>query len=134
MNEERCNINRCNKIDIISEKYNESKKQYFVRCSCGASGWKAIHANNRTSEHKNLKTYYSKGFCEVCLRKEPDVSLKIHHVSPVADGGCSKSENLWTVCESCHGKIHYIRNQYTKEQKLRVNFYANKEKYNDFTE
>lgn len=132
MSEERCKINHCDKFEARSEKWHEGRKQFFVHCVCGASGWKAIHKQSRKPDHANLREYYSKGFCEICLRKPPDVRLEIHHVIPYAAGGEAVSENLWTVCSGCHGKIHYIRNKYNSDKKLISNFYADVEKYNDF--
>ena len=45
---------------------------------------------------------YNKGFCEVC-GKEHDI--EVHHIDE--DRNNNMPENLLSVCESCHAKIHH---------------------------
>ena len=47
--------------------------------------------------------------CGASPRKDPNVSLHIHHVTPVSKGGKSIIENLVTNCSSCNlGKSDII--------------------------
>jgi len=45
--------------------------------------------------------------CRICGRKtkQPDC----HHIIPVSKGGSHHSNNLITVCKSCHKRIHHIK-------------------------
>jgi len=44
------------------------------------------------------------GMCELC---ETEQAVDVHHLHPVADGGCLYSfDNLAAVCKRCHATIH----------------------------
>jgi len=46
-------------------------------------------------------------FCEVC---EKDGILtraqEVHHILPLSMGGSHRTDNLMSVCRSCHNKLH----------------------------
>ena len=41
-----------------------------------------------------------------CVRCGDDQQLEIHHITPVSDNGTNDSENLATLCHSCHLDAH----------------------------
>lgn len=67
----------------------------------------------RQSAHRNLVADYSKGFCEMCLRKKEDLpprqTLEAQHVIEYQHEGSNERENIWIVCTACHRMIHWIR-------------------------
>lgn len=44
--------------------------------------------------------------CLRCGRGEPEVKLSRHHVLAREDGGLTRADNLATLCEECHRKLH----------------------------
>jgi uncharacterized Zn finger protein (UPF0148 family) len=52
-------------------------------------------------------------YCQMCLRKRDElplhVTLSVHHVIEVQDGGTDEPGNMWLVCSICHEMIHLMR-------------------------
>ncbi len=44
--------------------------------------------------------------CQSCNGKSKDKVLNVHHITPKANGGTNKPDNLITLCESCHKAYH----------------------------
>ena len=45
--------------------------------------------------------------CEKCAEAGRYVkAVLVHHVKPIADGGTNETENLMSLCVSCHEKLH----------------------------
>jgi len=44
--------------------------------------------------------------CQRCGTKEHPYNLHPHHIKPEADGGGTEPENLITLCEDCHERLH----------------------------
>lgn len=69
--------------------------------------------SRRESNHRNLVSRYSQGFCECCMRKAEDLpkpqQLEAHHVIEHKDGGTDDRSNIWIVCTPCHKQIHHNR-------------------------
>jgi hypothetical protein len=67
----------------------------------------------RAEVSKTLVNQYSKGFCEICLRKDQQLpkpqTLEGHHIVQVKDGGTDDKENIQIVCTFCHRWIHSQR-------------------------
>lgn len=67
----------------------------------------------RQSSHRELAAKFGKGYCEMCLRIEPDLpkgqSLDGHHVIEYQDGGTNERENVWVLCTACHKLVHWTR-------------------------
>ena len=61
------------------------------------------------SQHwrKIRKVYASKNpLCEVCLANGDVKSVEnVHHIVPLSQGGSNHSDNLMSVCVSCHRKV-----------------------------
>lgn len=74
----------------------------------------------RPTQHRELAQEYSKGYCELCLRKESDLSgrqvLEAHHVIEYQDGGSHARDNIWVVCTGCSKLIHLIRTYYREKK------------------
>lgn len=80
----------------------------------------------------------SLGYCSDCLiswekntaankknRKFGDelLSLQVHHIKPLKDGGSNKKENLKLLCNKCHEKTHGFSFSYdNKSVNLKSNF------------
>lgn len=45
--------------------------------------------------------------CEMCLKDGKVTPVEeVHHILPVSRGGTNDTENLMSLCRSCHNKIH----------------------------
>lgn len=46
-------------------------------------------------------------YCERCL-EEGRMTLmdEVHHIVPISKGGTHDPENLMSLCQSCHNRIH----------------------------
>jgi hypothetical protein len=71
---------------------------------------------SRTGKRRDqakLLDRFSKGFCEICLRKTEHIplpqTLEAHHIIPVEDGGSDTADNIQIVCTPCHKWIHHQR-------------------------
>lgn len=56
----------------------------------------------------------AKGYCEKCLKPAPfqrakngTPYLEVHHVRPLAKGGCDTINNAIALCPNCHRQQHY---------------------------
>ena len=69
----------------------ESRKKY-------SQGWKQIRTRY-VREHP---------FCERC-REEGRLTpvAEVHHIRPISRGGTNQWDNLMSLCQSCHNKIHH---------------------------
>lgn len=67
----------------------------------------------RPTAHRDLVADYSRGFCEMCLRKHAELpkgqTLEAQHVVEFQDGGGNERGNIWIICTACHRMIHWIR-------------------------
>lgn len=67
----------------------------------------------RPTQHRDLVTAYSSGFCEMCLRSQAELpkgqTLEAQHVREFKDGGSNKRENIWIICTGCHRLVHWVR-------------------------
>ena len=50
--------------------------------------------------------YRDNHICQACNGKSKDKILNVHHVTPRADGGTNRPDNLITLCETCHKAYH----------------------------
>ena len=50
--------------------------------------------------------YRDNHICQACNGKSKDKVLNVHHVTPRADGGTNRPDNLITLCETCHKAYH----------------------------
>ena len=60
-------------------------------------------------------------FCWACLRQKqllsalrPSVSLQVHHIIEVANGGTDETQNLMLLCAECHAEIHRRREAFNR--------------------
>ena len=45
--------------------------------------------------------------CELCGEPETRLlTLQIHHIRPISDGGDNNPKNLMVLCPNCHCKVH----------------------------
>lgn len=49
-------------------------------------------------------------FCEMCFKEGLMVKVEqVHHILPLAEGGTHDINNLISLCQSCHSKVHAKR-------------------------
>lgn len=76
----------------------------------------------RPASHTDLVKKFSRGFCEMCLKKLEELpkgqTLEAQHVVEFQDGGPSERENIWIVCTGCHKLIHWQRTYHGPRQEI----------------
>ena len=46
--------------------------------------------------------------CEQCLKQgRTTPAEEVHHIIPLSRGGTHSTDNLMSLCQSCHNKIHH---------------------------
>lgn len=46
-------------------------------------------------------------FCEVCFKEGRMKRVEeVHHIKPLSEGGTHHKDNLISLCQSCHARIH----------------------------
>lgn len=58
---------------------------------------------------KRIRDRYIKSYplCEECERQDRlTPAEEVHHIIPLNQGGTHDRENLMSLCQSCHNKIH----------------------------
>ena len=73
------------------ERDPETNKKY-------GRAWKRIR-DRYASEHP---------LCEICLKEGRYTPVEeVHHILPISQGGTHARDNLMSLCQSCHTKIHH---------------------------
>ena len=82
---------------VVERNYNKYTRAPDVNHKYGRA-WKRIR-DRYASEHP---------LCEKCLA-EGRVTLmaEVHHKLPISRGGTHDRDNLMSLCQSCHNKIHH---------------------------
>jgi 5-methylcytosine-specific restriction endonuclease McrA len=78
------------KRHIARRKYNERKM----------NGWDEIRRKILLRDNST---------CQICGSK---TKLHVHHIVPFSIVNCHEADNLVTLCDTCHHKIHSIHNYY----------------------
>lgn len=72
---------------------------------------------------QNLKQYVLKRdnyLCQSCKKKtKNNIQLHVHHIKFRSNGGTNTKNNLITLCEPCHNKLHKKKNAQEKSFKLK---------------
>ncbi|MCW6664276.1 HNH endonuclease [Aerococcaceae bacterium NML191219] len=46
-------------------------------------------------------------FCEICFKEGRMKQVEeVHHIKPLSEGGTHHKDNLISLCQSCHARIH----------------------------
>ena len=78
-------------------KYDKFERSSDVNRKYGRA-WKRIR-DRYAAEHP---------LCEQCLKEGRLTPVQeVHHILPVSKGGTHARENLMSLCQSCHTKIHH---------------------------
>jgi len=65
--------------------------------------------NSRWKEIRTAKLH-RQPLCEMCMKENRYVTATlVHHILPLSEGGTNAPDNLMSLCDSCHGKIHSSR-------------------------
>ena len=59
---------------------------------------------------KRIRDRYVKEhpLCEMCLKDGRLTPVEeVHHIKPLSQGGTHSNDNLMSLCQSCHTKIHH---------------------------
>ena len=78
-------------------QYNKYSRAPDVHRKYGRA-WKRIR-DRYAAEHP---------FCEMCYREGRMTLMdEVHHIVPISQGGTHAKENLMSLCQSCHTRIHH---------------------------
>lgn len=73
---------------------------------------------------QNLKQYVLNRdcyLCQICRKKsKQSTKLHVHHIVFKSNGGTDIKDNLITLCEHCHNKLHCTKDAQAKSLKLRI--------------
>ena len=51
--------------------------------------------------------------CEMCLKEGRLTPVEeVHHIVPLSQGGTHRNDNLMSLCQSCHTKLHHEQGKY----------------------
>lgn len=104
-----------------------SDKTNVLKISLRIAGYEGkfigrIHKNNsgyvsfRRREHeKGRRWRLRKDVCELCGNTN---NLTLHHIVPLSWGGISSEDNVITLCETCHRKVHKELAKYLNRELL----------------
>ncbi|WP_027107125.1 HNH endonuclease signature motif containing protein [Ligilactobacillus ceti] len=82
-----------------NKRYEKYGRKYKPHLRYGRA-WKRIR-------DKYVKTH---PFCEMCYKNGILVEVEqVHHKLPLAEGGTHDINNLISLCQSCHSKVHAKR-------------------------
>lgn len=59
---------------------------------------------------KRIRDIYAEEhpLCEMCLQNGRLTPVEeVHHIKPLSQGGTHSKDNLMSLCQSCHTKIHH---------------------------
>jgi len=109
----------CGSSNLVQEETPHT--QHHAKEVCGACGrfrrWipkPESVGTRRPANHRKLLVRYSRGFCELCLRKKlelpPGLDLEGHHIIEYQHGGSDERENVSILCSRCHRLTHVLRN------------------------
>ena len=82
---------------IARRQYNKYERSADVNKKYGRA-WKRIR-DRYAAAHP---------LCEMCLKEGRLTPVEeVHHIVPLSQGGTHRNDNLMSLCQSCHTKIHH---------------------------
>ena len=87
---------------IVNQQYEKYGRKYKKNERYGSS-WQKVRA-------RYVKLH---PFCEECFEKGILTPVEhVHHIKPLDEGGTNDFDNLKSLCQSCHSRIHALRGDY----------------------
>lgn len=81
---------------LMDSRYNKYSRSPDSNKKYGRT-WKRIR-NRYVAAHP---------LCEMCLKEGRMTPVEeVHHIVPLSQGGTHRNDNLMSLCQSCHTKIH----------------------------
>lgn len=107
-----CAYGRCPRLAEEGDIYCAEHRKLFQR-----EEWKRYDQQDRDPESnkrygrswREIRYRYAKAhpYCEKCFSEGRMVPLdEVHHKIPLSRGGTNDPDNLMSLCQSCHTKIH----------------------------
>lgn len=99
----------------------------YVKCPHHGHIWISKSPEEKKTKRKTNGTLISRlpegmqDFCWECLRSKkhllqlrPSLSLQVHHIIEVKDGGTDDADNLQLLCAECHAECHRRRETFRR--------------------
>ena len=81
---------------LVNKRYNQYERSNVTNIKYGRA-WKRIRD----------RYIYEHPFCEKCFAEgKLTAAREVHHILPISQGGTHAPDNLMSLCQSCHTKIH----------------------------
>lgn len=82
---------------VARQKYDKYERSSDVNRKYGRA-WKRIR-DSYAAAHP---------LCELCLKEGRLTPVEeVHHIVPISKGGTHARDNLMSLCQSCHTKLHH---------------------------
>lgn len=124
--EEYAQCPKCEKVFAIQRTPHLPHYGKIV-CDTHGHSWAKKPDALRSPKRKTNAALFNKlpddlqGFCWACGRDEvllealrPSVSLQVHHIIEVTDGGGDDRDNLMLLCGECHAEVHRRRESFRR--------------------
>lgn len=91
------------------EKHQQQANRDYDRYHRTEENYSRYH-NSRWKEIRSAQLH-RQPLCEMCLKEGRYVAATlVHHIIPLSEGGTNAADNLMSLCDSHHSKIHATNN------------------------
>lgn len=99
--------NLCEPGDLYCEQHKQKANQEYEKYNRGYKSSERYGYSWRKIRDGYIKAH---PLCEVCAKDGfMTPATLVHHKTPIDEGGTHEVNNLMSLCNSCHNKIHNTR-------------------------
>ena len=107
----RCRRNRCDHAPTLAAPTSvtdSSVSSTARRNAANMINTSAVPMSTASTAEHGSVSVTEHPLCEMCLKEGRLTPVQeVHHILPVSKGGTHARENLMSLCQSCHTKIHH---------------------------
>lgn len=104
-----CAYGTCSRLAVPGSQYCEEHKKLIDK-QYDQFARSPDHHKKYGRAWKRIRDRYAMEhpFCALCMKEGKFTPVEeVHHILPVSRGGRHNRENLMSLCQSCHNKIHH---------------------------